>query len=365
MTTGTETDDLLTAEAELEAAMLSGDIATLDRLLRDDLRYTGPDGTVSGKAEDLEAYRSGRLVVTSLQPSDLWATRAGDTGVTSVLARMAGLAGGRPFTTTLRYTRVWTRGPDGWQVLAAQASPVTRTGSAGGRDGRPGGPEGAARPAGPAEAGAAGPGGGGGTGGSADGRGGASGPRLRLEDHPTLVSGPVTVRPGRPADVAALSSILAEESVSRWWGPPEPPDDILAKIVGDDEETVLLVIEVDGRVAGGIEYSEQNHPQYRHAGIDIYLSGRHQGRGIGATAIALVARYLFEHREHHRITIDPAAENTRAIRCYEKVGFRPVGILRQYERGGDGEYHDGLLMDMLRDELVGPDSPPPVPAAGA
>jgi len=34
------------------------------------------------------------------------------------------------------------------------------------------------------------------------------------------------------------------------------------------------------------------------------------------------------------------------------VGFRPVGVMRQYERGGDGHFHDGLLMDLLRGELA-------------
>ena len=36
------------------------------------------------------------------------------------------------------------------------------------------------------------------------------------------------------------------------------------------------------------------------------------------------------------LKIDPAAANSRAIRCYGKVGFRPVGLMRQYERGPDG-----------------------------
>jgi aminoglycoside 6'-N-acetyltransferase len=64
-----------------------------------------------------------------------------------------------------------------------------------------------------------------------------------------------------------------------------------------------------------------------------------------------MAAFLFDERGHHRITIDPAAANSRAIATYEKVGFRPVGVMRGYERGEDGTYHDGLLMDLLRDEL--------------
>jgi len=33
------------------------------------------------------------------------------------------------------------------------------------------------------------------------------------------------------------------------------------------------------------------------------------------------------------------------------VGFRPVGVMRRYERGADGTFHDGLLMDLLAEEL--------------
>ncbi len=51
--------------------------------------------------------------------------------------------------------------------------------------------------------------------------------------------------------------------------------------------------------------------------------------------------------------IDPAADNQPAIRCYTAVGFRPVGIMRRYERNADGSgWHDGLLMDLLADELT-------------
>lgn len=64
------------------------------------------------------------------------------------------------------------------------------------------------------------------------------------------------------------------------------------------------------------------------------------------------ARHLIEERGHHRITIDPAASNAAAIRTYSKVGFRTVGILREYERDADGgRWRDGLLMDLLAREL--------------
>jgi aminoglycoside 6'-N-acetyltransferase len=166
----------------------------------------------------------------------------------------------------------------------------------------------------------------------------------------TLQGSRVTIRPGEQDDVELLRAVLAEESVTRWWGEPEPAERIAAMLRGD-ASSMLLVVEFGGQVAGGIQYHEEQDPMYRHAGIDIFLGHSYQGRGVGPEAIGLLARFLFEQRGHHRITIDPAAANQRAIRCYRKVGFRPVGVMRQYERGNDGHFHDGLLMDLLRDDL--------------
>jgi RimJ/RimL family protein N-acetyltransferase len=70
-------------------------------------------------------------------------------------------------------------------------------------------------------------------------------------------------------------------------------------------------------------------------------------RGRSPT-IRLLVRHLIEDRGHHRITIDPAADNAQAIRAYEKAGFRPVGVMRAYERDmASAEWHDGLLMELV------------------
>jgi len=171
------------------------------------------------------------------------------------------------------------------------------------------------------------------------------------EMRPTLVGERATVRPGRTEDVDALLAIRVEPAVGDWWGEPDPRDETEAELRGASD-VVLLVIEADAEVAGGIQYHEELDPKYRHAGIDIYLGSRWQGRGLGTEAIRLVARFLFAQRGHHRLTIDPAAANARAIASYARVGFRPVGVMRQYERGADGRWRDGLLMDLLRDEFT-------------
>jgi aminoglycoside 6'-N-acetyltransferase len=114
------------------------------------------------------------------------------------------------------------------------------------------------------------------------------------------------------------------------------------------------VIELTGDVVGWIQWQAEEDPDYRHASIDIYVDPAVRGRGIGPDAVATLAHHLFTEHGHHRIEIDPAAHNAAAIRAYTKVGFRPVGITRRSERDSDGTWHDGLLMDLLADELLRP-----------
>jgi aminoglycoside 6'-N-acetyltransferase len=95
---------------------------------------------------------------------------------------------------------------------------------------------------------------------------------------------------------------------------------------------------------------EETMPDYRHASLDIALAGAHQGRGIGREAMRLAIEHMIEVRGHHRFTLDPAVANEHAIRAYTAIGFRPVGVMRRYERGVDGGWRDGLLMDLLADE---------------
>jgi aminoglycoside 6'-N-acetyltransferase len=167
---------------------------------------------------------------------------------------------------------------------------------------------------------------------------------------PTLHGARVTLRPIAERDRAPMRDILAEPAVAEWWGPTTA--EAAADDLFDQSDQTTLVIELDGRVIGSIQFAEENEPDYRHASIDIFLATAFHGLGLGPDALRTLARHLFEERGHHRITIDPAAANTRAIAAYRRVGFRPVGIMRRYERGRDGSFHDGLLMDLLAGELA-------------
>jgi aminoglycoside 6'-N-acetyltransferase len=151
------------------------------------------------------------------------------------------------------------------------------------------------------------------------------------------------LRPLAVDDAPELRRIRATDAVARWWEPPE--DDFP---LADDPDVTRWTIEVDGAVAGMVQFDEEPDPKYRHASIDLFLDPSLHGRGIGTEVVRRVVRYLFQERGHHRITIDPAADNTAAIRAYEKAGFRRVGVMRSYERDVDGRgWHDGLLMELL------------------
>ncbi|TML37208.1 MAG: GNAT family N-acetyltransferase [Actinobacteria bacterium] len=151
------------------------------------------------------------------------------------------------------------------------------------------------------------------------------------------------------ADLGALVAILQEPAVARWWGRYDA--DRARREMLEDPQVEAFVIELDGEVAGVLYVSEENEPDYRHAGLDISLATAHQGHGYGREALRVAIDHLVRERGHHRFTIDPAADNEVAIRSYAAVGFKPVGVLRRYERAPDGTWRDGLLMDLLADEL--------------
>jgi aminoglycoside 6'-N-acetyltransferase len=171
-----------------------------------------------------------------------------------------------------------------------------------------------------------------------------------MDELPELRSERLTLRPLTEEDLDRLVVILADASVRRWWGTVAGPDELREDLRHDG---TAFAIHVDGAVAGWLGISEEATPDYRHVALDIALGPKHQDRGLGSEALRTVVRWLIAARGHHRFTIDPAVANERAIRAYAAVGFRPVGVMRRCERGPDGAWEDGLLMDLLADELVG------------
>ena len=153
----------------------------------------------------------------------------------------------------------------------------------------------------------------------------------------------VLLRPAVEDDAPAFAALLAEPDVAPWW-----PNYDLERVQEELDEVHAIV--VDGTVAGWLFVTEEDDPEYPSVSFDIALATAFHGQGYATEALRVAIRH-FVARGHHRFAIDPAADNERAIRAYAAVGFQPVGILRRYERLSDGSYRDGLLMDMLAEEL--------------
>lgn len=161
----------------------------------------------------------------------------------------------------------------------------------------------------------------------------------------------VLLRPATPDDTDLLVEMSHDPTVAAWWDDQDAAG-WRAELAETGDGTVRYVVEVDGKPAGFAQWYEERDPMYRHAGIDLFLAAAHQNGGIGTEVVRTMARWLVEVRGHHRLVIDPAVANERAIACYRRVGFRPIGIARRAERGADGRWRDQLLMDLLADDLT-------------
>ena len=125
---GPDDPAIVALEARLRRAQLDADVATLDRLISDDLLFTGPDGQLGTKAQDLAAHGSGVVRFRAHEPEELRVRRVGsDVAVVALRTRLAVEVGGTLVRGTYRYTRTWARERDAWRVVGGQVSEVPVT----------------------------------------------------------------------------------------------------------------------------------------------------------------------------------------------------------------------------------------------
>ena len=124
---GTPDPAIVAAEARLRAAQLAADVTALDELIAEELLFTGPDGRLGTKADDLAAHASGAVRFRAHVPEELRVRRVGaDVAVSALRARLAVEVGGQVVHGTYRYTRVWAReGGRSWRVVGGHVSEVT------------------------------------------------------------------------------------------------------------------------------------------------------------------------------------------------------------------------------------------------
>ena len=123
---GAPDPEIVGLEVQLRAAQLAADVSALDVLIAEELLFTGPDGQLGTKAQDLAAHRTGAVRIRAHDPEELRIRRVGpDVAVTALRTRLAVEVAGTLVQGTYRYTRIWAREGDGaWRVVGGHVSAV-------------------------------------------------------------------------------------------------------------------------------------------------------------------------------------------------------------------------------------------------
>jgi aminoglycoside 6'-N-acetyltransferase len=142
--------------------------------------------------------------------------------------------------------------------------------------------------------------------------------------HPVLSRDALTLRPSTEDDLDVLAQWFADPEVFRWWGGhPLSRDEVAAKYTGRRCPRVeSFIVDLDGRPIGYVQYHLEGPGE---AGLDMMLVAEARGQGWGPRAARMLIEYLKGQRGWRDITVDPAQDNGRAIRAWEKAGFRMEG----------------------------------------
>jgi len=129
-------------------------------------------------------------------------------------------------------------------------------------------------------------------------------------------------------DFPLLLAWLAKDHVKEWW---DDGDDTLEKVAqhyGTSSTTTKRFIIIQRDAAGTTGEHAVGYIQYylladNGAGIDLFIGEEHLlGQGLGPQIIHAFLELLVTHHNPTYILINPSPTNKRAIRCYEKAGFR-------------------------------------------
>lgn len=166
----------------------------------------------------------------------------------------------------------------------------------------------------------------------------------------------VVLRPTQRADLPKLWALLEdlEVVVLADAGPPLPDSlatyearfDRKAKEPSKDE--IWLTVEFDGQVVGDAGLYGIDHFNQR-CEMGIALGRDHWGKGFGQEAVQALVHYAFVYLKMNRVALKVLADDPRAVGAYRKAGFTEEGRLRNHD-WGRGEFHDVLVMSIMRDE---------------
>lgn len=116
--------DVTAADAERYSAMERGDIPMLAKYLGDDLIYTHSSALVDSKETYIDSLRSGKVVYKQTRRSDLRVSPYDCTAVMTGRGDFSVSIDGKDVEVQLRFTNVWVKNPEGWQMVAWEATRI-------------------------------------------------------------------------------------------------------------------------------------------------------------------------------------------------------------------------------------------------
>jgi len=141
---------------------------------------------------------------------------------------------------------------------------------------------------------------------------------------------------------------LVDEDPARPWSVKSIREEFEEAPRPDRCEFLIRAL-ADDRPIGFVNLARINGA-HRDAWVGIGIGDRAcWGRGYGTDAMCVILRYAFTELNLHRVTLGVFDYNPRAIRSYEKAGFKLEGRLRG-EMSRQGNRHDILIMGILRSE---------------
>ena len=118
------------------------------------------------------------------------------------------------------------------------------------------------------------------------------------------------------------------------------------------EATFVIVTLEDNKMIGTVSLEDINWIN-RTATLGIFIGDKEfRSKGYGTEAIRLILEYGFKYMNLYNIKLDLMEFNERALKCYEKCGFKEYGRRRKC-KFVNGKYYDSISMDILADEFTG------------
>ncbi|MDO4548118.1 MAG: GNAT family protein [Clostridia bacterium] len=167
----------------------------------------------------------------------------------------------------------------------------------------------------------------------------------------------ITLREYRWEDLAEIRKWVVDSDTTRFLGSNvfikpqswEQTENYLRNILDGDAGANFVIADKESLAYLGQVNLMKIDSIARHAELGIVISRENQSKGYGREAVEMILKYGFEQLNLNRIYLTVDSANVRAIRVYDNVGFRHEGRLRE-NRYIDGQYHDTLIMGILRDE---------------